>query len=111
MGEENLLKALLSEGPFAAFILMLIASVGYFIRGLWDWIKGRHAREREQSRERRDTITELKAEVRAVHDDADREATWRRSYEEVLHRTRLEWHRETDKDFKDMPRPPEPPSK
>lgn len=109
MGDQDLLKALLSEGPFAAFVLMLVASIGYFLRGLWDWIKGRHERERIQSKDRRDTITELKAELRAAEDNADRQAGWRRAYEEVLHRTRLEWHRETDKDFKDMPKPPEPP--
>lgn len=71
MGDETLLKALLSEGSFAAFVLMLIASVGYFIRGAWDWLKGRHERERAQAKDRRDTISTLKREVRDAEAEAD----------------------------------------
>lgn len=71
MGEENLLLDMLGDGPFAAFILALCAVLGAFSRGLWDWIRGRHDRERADAKDRRDTIAALKDDLR----EAERKAS------------------------------------
>ena len=73
MGDGSLLAEILGEGPFAAFVLALVAVLGAFARGLWDWIKGRHDRERTQLKDRRDLIATLKADVREAEVDADGE--------------------------------------
>lgn len=73
MGDGNLLAEILGEGPFAAFVLALVAVLGAFARGLWDWLKGRHDRERTQSKDRRDLIATLKAEVRDAESATDAE--------------------------------------
>lgn len=64
MGEENPLIYLLGGGSLS----LLLAA---FIKGAWDWFKGRHERERAQAKERRDTITELKKDVRDAEAEAD----------------------------------------
>ena len=63
----------LGGGPFAVFVLVLVGVLGSFARNLWDWIKGRHDRERTQAKERRDLVATLKAEVREAEGEADRE--------------------------------------
>lgn len=64
MGEENPLIYLLGGGSLS----LLVAA---FIKGAWDYIRGRHDRERETAKDRRDTISQLKDEVRAAERDAD----------------------------------------
>ncbi|GAA1812251.1 hypothetical protein [Nesterenkonia flava] len=55
-----------------------------------------------------DKITRRDEEERNAWRQRDIEAQLRREYEEVLHETRLQWHRETGKEFGDMPMPPAP---
>lgn len=81
MGDGNLLAEILGEGPFAAFVLALVAVLGAFARGLWDWIKGRHDRERNDSKDRRNLIATLKAEVREAEVEADQERTLRLAHQ------------------------------
>ncbi|GAA1453488.1 hypothetical protein ACFP47_09180 [Nesterenkonia lacusekhoensis] len=64
MGDENPLIYLLGGGSLS---LLLTA----FIKGAWDWLKGRHERERAQAKDRRDTIATLKQEVRDAEAEAD----------------------------------------
>ena len=53
-----------------------------------------------------DKITSRDREERDAWRQRDHEARLRRDYEEVLHETRLKWHRDTGKDFDNMPPPP-----
>lgn len=64
MGEENPLIYLLGGGS----LTLLIAA---FIKGAWDYFNGRHDREREAAKDRRDTISTLKEELRSAERDAD----------------------------------------
>lgn len=63
MGDDHPLIYLLGGGSLS----LLLAA---FIKGAWDWLKGRHERERAVAKDRRDTISTLKKEVR----DAEAEA-------------------------------------
>lgn len=54
-----------------------------------------------------DKITQRDEEERSAWRQRDIEAQLRRDYEEALHLTRTRWHRETGKDFEDMPPPPQ----
>ena len=76
MGDENPLLYLLGGGGLA-----VIAST--FLKGLWDYIKGRHDRERATAKDRRDTISELKADLREAEAKAVAEHA-----EMARHRTR-----------------------
>ena len=76
MGDENPLLYLLGGGGLAVIL-------SSFIKGSWDYIKGRHDRERATAKDRRDTITELKADLR----DAEAKAVAEHA-EMVRHRTR-----------------------
>lgn len=89
MGEENPLIYLLGGGSLS----LLVAA---FIKGAWDYIRGRHDREREAAKDRRDTISQLKDEVRAAERDADDErrksgAYWE-AYAELRQRIVREHH-------------------
>lgn len=53
-----------------------------------------------------DRVTNRDSEERDAWRQRDHEARLRRDYEEVLHKTRLWWHRDTGKDFDNMPPPP-----
>ena len=63
MGDENPLLYLLGGGGLAVIL-------SSFIKGLWDYIKGRHDRERASAKDRRDTISELKDDLREAEEKA-----------------------------------------
>lgn len=64
MGDENPLIYLLGGGSLSLLL-------GAFIKGAWDYFKGRHERERANAKDRRDTISELKADLREAEARAD----------------------------------------
>lgn len=64
MGEENPLIYLLGGGSLS----LLVAA---FIKGAWDYFQGRHDREREAAKDRRDTIGTLKDDLRDAEARAD----------------------------------------
>lgn len=103
MGDENPLMFLLGGGGLAVIL-------GAFVKGAWDYFKGRHDRERHAAKDRRDTITVLKDEVRhaeASARDAHTEmVTWRTKaglYWEYAHSLRQRLLCKHQEDAEDLP--------
>ena len=59
MGDTNLLLYLFGGGAITTLL-------GAFLKSGWDWIQGKHEREREAAHDRRDAITRYKDEVRTA---------------------------------------------
>lgn len=100
MGDDNLWLVLLGGGGLAGVL-------GAFVKSAVDWARGRHENERHAAKDRRDTVTVLKSEVREAERIAREAAEAARIWREHAHDVRLHCMRKHDTTSSDLPNWPE----
>ncbi|MGQ7788213.1 hypothetical protein [Nesterenkonia sp. K-15-9-6] len=102
MGDANIWVYLLGGGGLAGILVA-------FIKGAWDWARGRHEREHAAARDRRDTITLLKSEVRDAEHIARDASEAAHRWREHAHDVRLYCMTQHQTASRDLPRWPDCP--
>jgi hypothetical protein len=102
VGDANIWVYLFGGGALTTLL-------GAFIKSGWDWMKGRHERERTAAKDRRDTINLLKSEVRDAESIARDASEAARRWREHAHDVRMWCMTQHHTSSRDLPRWPDSP--
>ncbi|PRZ15135.1 hypothetical protein [Nesterenkonia sandarakina] len=97
--EENVGVLITMSGAIATLL-------GIFLKGLWDFIMGKHKRDLEQANHRRDSITRYKQEAHDADERANREWNKARQFAAYAHDVEqfcMREHRTTSDQFPPWP--------